>query len=266
RIVDALKKTGQLDNTLVMFMSDNGACAEPIPDNVTMDSLVNDLKIARATTRDGDAVIVGNRPEVTPGGEHTYQSYGIAWANLSNTPFRLYKHWTHEGGVASPLICHWPDGIDERGGIRHGAGQLPDIMATLVELAGAEYPSQYNGNDILPLEGASLLPVFAKDSSHERPLFWEHEGNAAIRVGKWKLVREYPNDWELYDMDADRTEVNNLAASEPERLKQYVLAYEQWAARSGVIDRRKIVEMMADKPKAFWDEAVEAAQGFGPAS
>ena len=262
RIIAALKRTGQLDNTLLIFMSDNGACAEPIPDHVTMDSLVNDLKIARATTRDGRDVIVGNRCDVMPGGEATYQSYGIAWANLSNAPFRLYKHWTHEGGVASPMICHWPQGIEEQGGIRHSAGQLPDIMATVVELAGATYPTQYNGNGILPLQGRSLVPVFAKDTAQERPLFWEHEGNAAVRIGRWKLVRQYPREWELYDMEADRTEVNDLAAREPEKLKQYVDMYEQWAERSGVIDRRKIVQMMADKPKAFWDEEVEAAQGF----
>lgn len=254
RIIDALERTGQLDNTLLMFMSDNGACAEPIPDNVTMESLVDNLKIARAKTRAGKDVVVGNLPDIEPGGEDTYQSYGVAWANLSNTPFRLYKHWTHEGGVASPLVVHWPDGIQDRGGIRHAAGQLPDIMATLLELSGAHYPETYGGNDILPLEGRSIVPVFSQDTTHERPLYWEHEGNAAIRVGRWKLVKEYPGDWELYDMVNDRTELHNLAGQEPDRVREFAQGYEQWAARSGVIPREQILAVMAKHPKAFWDE------------
>lgn len=254
RILDALERSGSMDNTLVIFMSDNGACAEPIPDNVTMKSLVDDLKIARAKTRSGQDVVVGNLPQIEPGGEDTYQSYGVAWANLSNTPFRLYKHWTHEGGVASPLICHWPDGISEKGGIRHSAGQLPDIMATLVELSGATYPTQFDGNEILPMEGQSLTRVFAQDSAAERPLYWEHEGNAAIRVGKWKLVKQYPNDWELYDMQLDRTELNDLAPSEPEKVRQYVDGYEKWAKRCGVLPREKVLKIMETVPKAFWDE------------
>jgi len=152
------------------------------------------------------------------------------------------------------LICHWPDGISEKGGIRHSAGQLPDIMATLVELSGATYPTQFDGNEILPMEGQSLTRVFAQDSAAERPLYWEHEGNAAIRVGKWKLVKQYPNDWELYDMQLDRTELNDLAPSEPEKVRQYVDGYEKWAKRCGVLPREKVLEIMETVPKAFWDE------------
>ena len=124
RILAALEETGQLDNTLIIFLSDNGACAEDIPDGVTARELVDQLMIAKAKTRTGKPVRLGNDPTLMPGGEDTYQSYGTAWANLSNSPFRLYKHWIHEGGIATPFIVHWPRGIQEKGGLRHNPSQL----------------------------------------------------------------------------------------------------------------------------------------------
>jgi arylsulfatase A-like enzyme len=190
-----------------------------------------------------------------PGGEDTYQSYGTAWANLSNTPFRLYKHWVHEGGIATPLIVHWPRGIKEAGGLRHNPGQLPDIMATILEVAGAEYPREYGGKAILPCAGESLVPSFTTDGAERGPLFWEHEGNAAVRIGKWKLVRNYPGPWELYDMDADRTETHDLAAQHPEKVREMSAEYAAWAERCGVIPREKILELMqAQAGKAFWED------------
>ena len=255
RILKALEDTGRLDNTLIIFLSDNGACAEDIPDNVTVEELVNDLMIARSHTRQGEQVIFGNIPDIMPGPENTYQSYGTAWANLSNTPFRLYKHWTHEGGVSTPLVLHWPQGIKASGEIRHTPGQLPDIMATILDISRTEYPAEYQGHTILPLEGRSLLSVFANDTAEYRALFWEHEGNAAVRFGKWKLVKEYPGDWELYDMEADRTETHDIAAQHPELVKDLSAQYEAWAVRCGVIPREKILEMMKQLPgKAFWEE------------
>src|SRR5699024_11553123 len=133
-----------------------------------------------------------------PGPENTYQSYGTAWANLSNTPFRLYKHWVHEGGISTPLIVHWPRGLSDKGTLRHTPGQLTDIMATIVDITEASYPSFYNGNEILPMEGRSVKPILEEDDCNDTPLFWEHEGNAEGRVGKWKLVKEYPKKWELF--------------------------------------------------------------------
>lgn len=255
RIIDALEETGRLDNTLIVFLSDNGACAEDIPENVRMEELVNELMIAQSHTRDGRPVQVGNDPSIMPGGEDTYQSYGTAWANLSNTPFRLYKHWTHEGGVSTPLICHWPAGIDAPGSLRHTPGHIPDIMATIVDVTGARYPHEHHGHAIPPMEGHSLRSVFRDDHLPERPMFWEHEGNAAVRLGKWKLVCEYPGDWELYDMRADRTEMHDVSAAHPEVVADLAERYARWAERCGVIDRDRILEMMKALPgKAFWEE------------
>jgi arylsulfatase len=261
RILDALEQTGQLDNTLVIFLADNGACAEDIPENVTVDELVNKLMIAKSHTRDGKPVRFGNNPSIMPGPEDTYQSYGTAWANLSNTPFRLYKHWIHEGGISTPLIFHWPEGIAEKGGIRHTPGYLPDIMATIVDVTGAAYPAEWEGNAIAPLEGTSLRPAFggdAGDGAERPPMFWEHEGNAAVRIGKWKLVRKYPGPWELYDMDADRTELHDLSATHPERVQDMAARYQEWARRCGVIPREKILELMKQQTSpAFWEEDLE---------
>jgi arylsulfatase len=255
RITQALEETGQLNNTLIFFLADNGACAEDIPDEVSAEELVNELMIARSHTRKGEEVILGNIPEIMPGPENTYQSYGTAWANLSNTPFRLYKHWTHEGGVSTPLICHWPEGIHDPGTLRHTPGHLPDIMRTILDITGANYPQEFNGRQIPPPEGHSLKSVFNNDEMPERPIFWEHEGNAAIRCGKWKLVREYPGDWELYDMVEDRTEMHNLVESHAEIVKSFSKRYDEWAKRCGVIPREKILEMMKQLPgKAFWEE------------
>jgi arylsulfatase A-like enzyme len=260
RIVQALEKNGELANTLVVFLADNGACAEDIPEDVTVDELVDKLMIARRATRNGAPVHFGNDMTRMPGPENTYQSYGVAWANLSNAPFRLYKHWIHEGGISTPLIAHWPQGIDanQNGTIRHAPGYLPDIMATIVDATGATYPATFDGHDVDALEGQSLLPVFAMDATGEdrRPMFWEHEGNAAVRIGKWKLVKRYPRDWELYDIDADRTELHDLAAREPERVKQMAAQYAAWAKRCGVLPRDRIVALMKSQgvTRAFWEK------------
>ncbi len=257
RIVAALERHGRLDDTVIVFLSDNGACAEDIPENVTVDELVNKLMIAKSHTRAGEPVHFGNDPARMPGPENTYQSYGTAWANLSNTPFRLYKHWIHEGGISTPLIVHWPDGIADKGGVRHAPGYLPDIMATILDLTGSEYPKSFDGHDIEPLEGASLRPVFDQDANIRTPMLWEHEGNAAVRIGKWKLVRNYPGPWELYDMEADRTELNDLAAQHPSKVQAMSRQYDAWAARCGVIPREKILELMKSQgvTRAFWEKS-----------
>ncbi|MFL6717381.1 MAG: arylsulfatase [Burkholderiaceae bacterium] len=254
RILAALEQTGQMENTLVIFMADNGACAEDIPEGVPVDELVNNLMIARSHTRDGAEVRFGNKPDIMPGPEDTYQSYGTAWANLSNTPFRLYKHWIHEGGISTPLIFHWPQGIVEKGGVRHTPGYLPDIMATVLDISSTAYPQQRDGKPLPALEGTSLMSVFNGDIAERAPMFWEHEGNAAVRIGNWKLVRKYPDPWELYDMAQDRTETRDLAAQYPDRVADMRARYDEWAARCGVIPREKILELMRAQPAAFWEE------------
>ena len=255
RIIGSLEQSGQLENTLIIFLADNGGCAEEVE---TSWPLV-DMHIARARTRDGGEVLLGNDPKVMPGPENTYQSCGVPWANLSNTPFRMYKHWIHEGGIATPFIVHWPEGIKQAGEFRHQPAQLTDVMATILDISGAAYPESYKGHNILPCEGSSLVPVFGNQDTHRGLLFWEHEGNAAVREGKWKLVKNFSacssatpgfdppgqrGDWELYDMEQDRTEMHDLAQQFPERVKAMSAAYQQWAERCGVIPREKILKLM----------------------
>jgi arylsulfatase len=171
----------------------------------------------------------------------------VPWANVSNTPFRLYKHWVHEGGIATPLIVHWPDRLAGSGEFRNKPGQLPDIMATFIEVAEAEYPTERDGNEIFPLEGKSLTPIFDDEPNEREVLYWEHEGNRAVRKGKWKLVNKYPGDWELYDIIADRTELNDLAAQHPEVVNDLVPLYEEWAERCGVVPWNELMEEQRKK-------------------
>jgi arylsulfatase A-like enzyme len=245
RLINALEETKELDNTLILFLSDNGGCAEEFNPS-SGDSFVRN-GAASAHAKNGEPVLFGNNPKVMPGPEMTYQSYGMAWANLSNTPFRLYKHWVHEGGIATPLIVHWPEQIRDRGTLRHTPAQLTDIMATILDATRAIYPKTYIGRSIPPYEGLSLIPIFESDQERESPLFWEHEGNAAVRMGDWKLVRKYPGDWELYNMATDRTEIHNMAVDSPDQVKAMLAQYEAWAERCGVISRMEILEIEKTK-------------------
>ncbi len=234
RILETLKETGQWENTLILFLSDNGGSAEERhPEDKEWISPYD----GQLTTRDGKEVKFGNDPSMMPGSEETYQSYGIPWANVSNTPFREYKHWVHEGGISTPLIAHWPDGIKDTGVLRHRPAQLPDIMATVLDIVNAEYPEMHNGNEIKSCEGFSMMPLFNGEENHftRDVLYWEHEGNCAVRKGKWKLVRKYPGDWELYDIIGDRTELNDLSDKYPEIVKELHSLYNDWAKRCSVL-------------------------------
>ena len=227
RIIKSLKAAGRYDNTLIVFLSDNGGCEETpgMPG------------IKRFATGGQDTGRWGNRTDVEAGPAGTFQSYGIAWANASNTPFRWYKSEVHEGGIATPLVAHWPAGIDEarRGSIDRQPGHVIDLMATCVDITGAAYPKQFGDRQVQPMEGRSLRAAFdGKQLERSTPLFWEHENNRAIRDGRWKLVRLARGKWELYDIEADRTEVNDLAAEHPERVKQLTAAWYAWAKRAHV--------------------------------
>ena len=227
-ILSALETTDQLDNTLIFFLSDNGGCAEELEQRHAA------VWFYPKRARDGRLVQIGNDPSIMPGGPDTYQSYGKPWGNAANSPFREYKMWVHEGGIATPLIVHWPARIRSRGELRHHPGHVVDIMATCVEAAGARYPSLYNGHSIIPMEGKSLLPAFDGVPTDRKTLYFEHMGNRAVRAGKWKLVAEKDRTWELYDLEADRTETRDLSDRFPERVGKLARMYRKWAARTNV--------------------------------
>ena len=251
RVVAELKRTGQLDNTLILFLQDNGGCAENQGRNRTqaaapraasptlppLAAIYLQPDMIPKQTRDGYPMRQGYG--VLPGAADTYHAYGEAWANVSNTPFREYKHWVHEGGISTPLVAHWPAGIAaaRRNALERQPGHLIDLMATCVDVAGATYPTTHGGEAILPREGVSLRPAFAgQPLERKAPIFFEHEGNRAVRDGNWKLVAKGPaGAWELYDMIADRTEMHDLAAQQPERVRAMVAAWETWARRTQVL-------------------------------
>ena len=246
QLLDTLERLGRLDTTLVVFFSDNGGCAEELDvDFVTAFVPLQD------TTREGDPVVPGNVPGLMPGSEATYQSYGRPWAHLSNAPFREYKHWVHEGGIATPLLLRWPAGLpggpaapDEPGGrLVREPFQLVDVLPTLLEAAGADYPTERDGVAVPPAEGRSMLPGIAGADVAPRALFWEHEGNAAVRSGPWKLVRKHATPWELYAIEEDRAELHDLAAAHPEVVAGLSERYDAWAARCGVIPRETVLAL-----------------------
>ena len=242
KLVAELKMTGQFDNTLILFLQDNGGCAEPMgragnekhpnierPDKPTLPAMKPEDFAAGGSvpsqTRDGFPVRMG--PKVMPGPADTYVAYGRGWANVSNTPFREYKHWVHEGGISTPLVAHWPAGISAKGELRRQPGHLIDIAATCVDLAQAPYPTNKT-----PLEGRSLRPAFADQPIEREAIYWEHEGNRAVRAGDWKLVSKHDQPWELYDISKDRVEANNLAVKHSGRVQELSAKYEAYAKRA----------------------------------
>ena len=245
RIVHTLKEQDQFENTLIFFMQDNGGCQEGVgrkgdwqrPVEASLPKIAQDairLDVIPKQNRAGVPTLQG--PHIMPGPEDTYIAYGIDWANVSNTPFREYKHFVHEGGISTPLIAHWPKGIARHGELEHQPGHLIDIMATCVDVAKAKYPTQHDGQKIKPLEGKSLRPTFDGGKiSRSEPLFWEHEGNRAIRDGNWKLVAKKSRDWELYDLAKDRTELHDLSQERPELVRKLAEKWETYAKRANVL-------------------------------
>jgi arylsulfatase len=214
KVLDALEGRGMAKDTLVLFLSDNGACAEEIGPEGRSQHFPR-------RTRDGREIRLGNGTEILPGPEDTYASYGLEWAHASNTPFRLFKSFVHEGGIATPFIARWPSVI-QAGTIRREVGHVVDLLPTLLAAAGAVLP---------PLEGKDL---FYGDAEQPRTLFWEHEGNRAVRRGDFKLVAAHGGPWELYDLAKDRTELSDLAASQAGLVSELASLHDGWAARSGV--------------------------------
>lgn len=226
-LLDVLERRGLRDDTLIVFTSDNGACAEELP----FASGPPAARVCPPTTRDGRPVRVGNEPTVIPGPETGYASYGRSWAHLSNAPFRLYKRWVHEGGIAAPLVASWPAGGLAAGAIAHAPAHIVDLVPTILAAIGGDLESA---------AGASLLPEWRRptargDVADDRALCWEHMGNAAVRRGRWKLVREALRPWELYDLDADRGETTDVADRHPELVADLAREWDEWASANGVL-------------------------------
>jgi arylsulfatase A-like enzyme len=253
KIITALEQKGELENTVIFYMQDNGGCAEPQGSDKPAAPLTDEQKVLKpfsydlvsvekrtAYTRDGRYVRSGKG--VMAGPADTWMAYGEEWANASNTPFRLYKQWVHEGGIASPLIIHWPKGITSKGRLSGQLSHLIDIMPTCLEIAGITYPEKFNNHSIIPPEGLSLVPVLKNKPVKREFLLWEHSANRAIRMGDWKLVAKVrsqkkfiladENNWELYNLKKDPSETKNLAAKYPEKVKMMADKWDQEALRT----------------------------------
>lgn len=226
RLTQYLESKGELDNTLIVFFSDNGACP-----------------YERLRTE----VLV-------PGPEESDIAYDARWANMCNAPLRLYKQYAHQGGTLTPMIAHWPAGIEARGEITPYTGHIVDMMPTVVELSGAEYPESSSGTSIQPMEGVSLVKALRGETERpDKPLFWEFSGNHAIRDGSWKLVAERGKDWELYNIAADRCETENLISKQPERATRLAQEYDGWAKRTGAKTHAKCAKMKPSSQSQLFD-------------
>ena len=216
KVLDKIKDVGKADNTLVLFLADNGGCHEGGPMGFNRNTK------GKIGTRD------------------SFASYGQSWANLSNTPFRMYKHWVHEGGCATPLIAHWPAVIKDGGKITHQVGHIIDVMATCLDLSGATYPKTFHGQPVVALEGKSLVPILKGETrTPHDAIYWEHMGNKAIREGDWKLVSKKGGKWELYDLKADRSELNDLTGKHPDKARQLLAKWETWEKKVGAEKKSK---------------------------
>ncbi len=220
RVMDAIRRAKADNNTLVMFLSDNGAS----------DQAIGSLDKPGQTWRsDGTPTRVGNEPSIPPGSPDTFVTAGPAWSNVSNTPFRQHKESNHEGGIAAPFIAWWPGLVKQPGMICTEPSHITDVMATCLDAASVEYPQQFEDRKVLPLAGRSLLPDFAGQRNEaSRALGWATSGNRAIRMGCWKLVSAKGGPWELYDLATDRTELNDVAGQQPERVHAMVDAFARW--------------------------------------
>ncbi len=238
RIIQKLKETGEYDNTIIIFSSDNGASSE----NYGIGEFDRHDR-----TRDGQMVTHDSR---TPGDQLSYNYLGTGWAGAINTPFRYWKAESFHGGIAAPTIVHWPAGMKSgKGSIVNEPCHFIDIMPTCIALAGAEYPSTYNGHSIKPLaaEGRSLLPLISGEGewNGERTLFWEHENGRAVRVGNWKMTSLRNGGWQLFDLSTDYSETNNVAAEHPDKVREMKNLWNNWAKSVGL----KVEEEMADTEK-----------------
>jgi arylsulfatase A-like enzyme len=212
RLIERLKERGVFDNTLILFLSDNGCSAEGGPGGFSR-----------------------GKKGVPIGQAESYASLGLQWANVCDTPYRKFKMDTREGGIATPLIAHWPAGIERRGALEPTPGHVIDLLPTCLDVAGATYPDERGGKQTIPPEGRSLKPALnGSPVERDDAIYWEHQGNRAVRVGDWKLVAPHKQPWALYNLKRDRTELHDPARQQPERVKQLSAKWDAWAARVGV--------------------------------
>jgi arylsulfatase len=224
RVLESLEMKGELENTMIFFLADNGGCHEAVKNQGTY---------IRTTGETGT--------------RESFDSYEFPWANVSNTPFRMHKHWVHEGGISSPFIAYYPKKIKGGAIVSQTAGHITDLMPTLLDFAGGTYPEKYNGNNIMPMEGISLKSALTGNAiPRTQPIYWEHEGNRAMLKGDWKLVSQYDTKakkfkaWELYNFKNDRSELNDQSTAHPDLKKQMITEYETWASRVGVVAREEL--------------------------
>ena len=242
KLLTALERLEQADDTLILFLSDNGGCAEFMAEDGWAQYYPD-------RTWDGHRIVMGNVENLNPGDARTFQSYDKPWANVSNAPFRKFKHYVHEGGISTPMIAHWPGRV-KAGQVAHQASHVVDILPTILQATGSAYLDELDGHPVQPLQGESLFDLLqGKTWSREQPIFWEHEGNAAIRLGQFKLVREHGRDWELYDMETDRTELHDIAGRNRPLEKELLGQYRAWEQATGVQDW----ELLLPRLLAAWN-------------
>lgn len=236
-LVARLKASHQFDNTLILFLSDNGGSAESGP--------------------------AGRAEGASLGDARSNVMAGMNWATLQNTPFAFFKHYTREGGIAAPLIVSWPNGIRPKldGGLVRASSDVIDVMPTLVAVSGARYPTTFDGHAILPMQGRSLTPAFSgAPLARDRPLFWEHEGNRAVRDGRWKAVARFLRPWEVYDMATDRTETRDVAGTHPALIRRMAARWDRWAAASDVDPWRDGFDAsLHGEPRGDWGGPISEA-------
>jgi arylsulfatase A-like enzyme len=256
RVVGCLKSRGLLENTVILVCSDNGGSSEFLQEEAAGEGAGR----YEGATFEGRPIRVGNIPDIVPGGPATFMSYDLPWANASNSPFRRFKSWVHEGGISTPFVVHWPAGVPQPG-IRHAPVHFIDVLPTFAELAGASIPTERNGSPLQSVAGESFVNSFTSSEwRRSEPLWFEHEGNRALRDESWKLVSRHPGQWELYNMVDDRTEGQDLAHREGARVKSMADSWESTAARVGV---RPALNPIWDGVSRWHDgSAAERREGF----